>query len=272
MSTVIQVTSLSKTYGSRRMLRDVRFSIGAGERVALLGPSGAGKSTLLRNLSGLTVSDHGSEVQVHGRVLQGNGRLHAASRAERCRTGYIFQQFNLVGRLSVLSNVLLGCLGRMPRWRALLGRFTAEERRRAEEALQRVGLAGFGAQRANTLSGGQMQRVAIARALMQEADLILADEPIASLDPHSAREVMELLQRICAEDGKTLLVSLHQVDFARRYCQRALALRDGELLFDGPIDGLGDASLETLYSKPGAPCADAHSFNPVSPRAIAVGE
>ncbi|MDT4867899.1 phosphonate ABC transporter, ATP-binding protein [compost metagenome] len=117
-----------------------------------------------------------------------------------------------------------------------------------------------------------MQRVAIARALVQEADLILADEPIASLDPHSAREVMELLQRICAEDGKTLLVSLHQVDYARRYCQRALALRDGEVLFDGPIAGLGDASLDALYSKPGANRASTLSFPNSAPLAIAVGE
>ncbi|MBO3275806.1 phosphonate ABC transporter ATP-binding protein [Pseudomonas schmalbachii] len=269
MSTVIQVSSLSKTFGSRRMLRDVTFSIGAGERVALLGPSGAGKSTLLRSLSGLTVADRGSDVRLHGRTVQLNGRLHGACRAERCRTGYIFQQFNLVGRLSVLGNVLLGYLGRIPRWRALLGQFSAEERRKAEEALERVGLSGFGAQRANTLSGGQMQRVAIARALVQEADLILADEPIASLDPHSAREVMELLQRICAEDGKTLLVSLHQVDYARRYCQRALALRDGEVLFDGPIAGLGDASLDALYSKPRVSTL---TFPNSAPLAIAVGE
>jgi phosphonate transport system ATP-binding protein len=268
MSTIIQVSALSKSYGSKPMLRGVNLRIEAGERVALLGASGAGKSTLLRNLAGLVVSDAGSEVSVHGRVLQRGGRLHGASRAERCRTAYIFQQFNLVGRLSVLTNVLLGRLGRMPRLRSLTARFTAEERRMAHEALARVGLHGLAEQRANTLSGGQQQRVAIARALVQQADLILADEPIASLDPRSAHEVMELLQRICAEDGKTLLVSLHQVDYARNYCQRAIALREGRVHFDGPLAQLCEARLEALYRK----TPHLHLPHYDTPRPLAVGE
>lgn len=250
MSTsIIHAKGLNKTFGHRQVLDDVSFCVAPGEMVALIGPSGSGKSTLLRHLVGLTCGNrkNGGHVSLMGRDVQMNGRLHRAARIERCRTGYIFQQFNLVGRLSVLTNVLVGRLGRMSKLRALFGRFTDQERERARSCLARVGLEELMDQRANTLSGGQMQRVAIARVLMQDAELILADEPIASLDPRSAREVMEILSRIHAEDGRTVVVTLHQVDVARRYCQRAVALKDGRLYFDGPISELTDARLQALY-------------------------
>lgn len=249
----IIVDRLDKTFGPRAVLRDIGFEVPAGDMVALIGPSGSGKSTLLRHLVGLTRADRESvgRIAVMGREIQARGRLVRSTRAQRCRTGYIFQQFNLVGRLSVLTNVLVGRLGSMPRGRALLGRFTEEEKARARCALARVGLEGLEAQRANTLSGGQMQRVAIARVLMQDADIILADEPIASLDPRSAREVMEILARINAEDGRTVVITLHQVDYARRYCPRAIALKDGRLYFDGPTAELTDARLQALYENAG---------------------
>ncbi|SDL06470.1 phosphonate transport system ATP-binding protein [Modicisalibacter muralis] len=248
--TTIAVEHLSKTFGHSPVLQDVGFEIRAGERVALVGPSGSGKSTLLRHLVGLTKANRHSDsrVTVMDRCIQRRGRLARGSRAQRCRTGYIFQQFNLVGRLSVMTNVLIGRLGCMPRWRALIGRFTPEEHEMALRSLKRVGLEELAHQRANTLSGGQMQRVAIARVLMQDADIILADEPIASLDPRSAREVMDTLQRINEEDGRTIVVSLHQVDYARDYCQRAIALKHGQVYFDGPIDQLTDIRLAYLYA------------------------
>lgn len=249
----IIVESLSKSFGHHQVLDEVNFRVTPGEMVALIGPSGSGKSTLLRHLVGLTSGNRasGGRVSLMGREVQARGRVRRASRGERCRAGYIFQQFNLAGRLSVLTNVLIGRLGSMPRTRALLGRFTEQERQRARACLARVGLEELIDQRANTLSGGQMQRVAIARVLMQDADVILADEPIASLDPRSAREVMEILSRIHAEDGRTVIVTLHQVDVARRYCHRAIALKDGRLYFDGPIGDLTNERLQALYENAG---------------------
>ena len=147
----------------------------------------------------------------------------------------------------MLDNVLLGFLGRMPRWRGSLGMFSDEQKRQAMAALERVGLAERAAQRASTLSGGQQQRVAIARALTQQAEVILADEPIASLDPESARKVMEILADINRQDGKTVVVTLHQVDYALRYCSRAVALKGGRIHYDGPSAALSDRLLNDLY-------------------------
>ncbi|OHV08632.1 phosphonate ABC transporter ATP-binding protein [Kushneria phosphatilytica] len=250
--TAIDVRSLSKSFGRKRVLEEIAFTIAPGERITLIGPSGSGKSTLLRHLVGLTAADRvGSRITLLERTVQSDGRLLSAPRRERCRVGYIFQNFNLVNRLSVLQNVLIGRLGRMPRWRALSARFSADEHRMAHEALARVGLYDLAAQRANTLSGGQMQRVAIARALVQEAEIILADEPIASLDPKSAREVMDILRRINEEDGRAVVVSLHQIDIARQWCDRAIALKRGRLYYDGPTRALTDQRLAALYDDAG---------------------
>ncbi|TXR38869.1 phosphonate ABC transporter ATP-binding protein [Ectopseudomonas mendocina] len=246
MSAAIRVDRLNKSFGRKQALFDLALSVQPGEMVALIGASGSGKSTLLRHLAGLACGDAGS-IEVLGRQVQADGRLDGAVRRQRADIGYIFQQFNLVGRLSVLQNVLLGGLGRMPRWRGSLSLFNPEEKQRALQALERVGLAEFAAQRASTLSGGQQQRVAIARALCQQAEVILADEPIASLDPESARKVMDILADINRRDGKTVVVTLHQVDYAVRYCQRAVALKGGRIHFDGPTDSFNPDFLNDLY-------------------------
>lgn len=246
MSAVICVDSLNKTFARKQALFNLKLEIQAGEMVALIGASGSGKSTLLRHVAGLARCDrdNGGSIDVLGRRLQASGRLSGEVRRLRADIGYIFQQFNL-------DNVLLGFLGRMPRWRGSLGLFSAEQKRQALEALARVGLADLAGQRASTLSGGQQQRVAIARALTQKAEVILADEPIASLDPESARKVMDILADINRHDGKTVVVTLHQVDYALRYCPRAVALKGGRILFDGSSEHLSEGFLNELYGAEG---------------------
>ncbi|MGQ3071699.1 MAG: phosphonate ABC transporter ATP-binding protein [Ferrovibrionaceae bacterium] len=244
----IKVRGLSKTFKGCKALETVSLDIGRGEMVALIGASGSGKSTLLRHLTGLALGDEGDgQVEMLGVRVQTGGRLAGDVRRTRARIGFVFQQFNLVGRLSVMTNVLTGSLGRVPLWRSLTGRFTLAERRQALAALERVGIADKAWVRASALSGGQQQRAAIARTLVQQAEVILADEPIASLDPVSSRRVMETLARINAEDGVTVVVSLHQVDFAIRYCPRTIALKAGEVIYDGPSAALTPALLRDLY-------------------------
>ena len=245
----LSIRSLSKSFGApQRALSAVSLELGPGEMVALIGASGSGKSTLLRHISGFIGADRGSgEVRVGDVVMQSGGRVAGDIRRLRAEVGFVFQQFNLVGRLSVMTNVLVGLLPRVPLWRSLTMRFSEEQRAEAWRALQSVGIEELAWQRASTLSGGQQQRVAIARALVQRARLILADEPIASLDPESARNVMEILARINKEHGITVLVSLHQVQFARRFCERTVALRLGEVVYDGPSAELTAPLLRNLY-------------------------
>lgn len=244
----IAVKGLSRRFGSKLALSDVNLEVQAGEMVALIGASGSGKSTLIRHICGLDAAhDDGSAIEVFGRPMQAGGRLARGARAIRREIGVIFQQFNLVGRLPVLTNVLIGHLGRIPHWRGTLGLFSAEERKLARDALVRVGIGEVAWQRASTLSGGQQQRAAIARTLVQKSRILLADEPIASLDPSSARRVMEVLASINREQGITCIVSLHQVEYARRYCPRTVALRDGRVVFDGPSVQLTNAFLTELY-------------------------
>jgi len=245
----LSIRSLSKSFGAPQLaLASVSLELAPGEMVALIGASGSGKSTLLRHVSGFIGADRGSgEVRVGERVMQSDGRVAGDIRRLRGEVGFVFQQFNLVGRLSVMTNVLMGLLPRVPFWRSLTMRFTEEQRAEAWRALESVGIEELAWQRASTLSGGQQQRVAIARALVQRARLILADEPIASLDPESARNVMEILARINQEHGITVLVSLHQVQFARRFCPRTVALRLGEVVYDGPSADLTAPLLRNLY-------------------------
>ena len=244
----IEVSRISKTFGNNDALKNASFTVDRGEMVALIGASGSGKSTLLRHISGLVLSnrDDGA-VTVFGETVQKNGRLGGKARKARSRIGIVFQQFNLVNRLPVLTNVLIGLLGQIPGWRGTIGWFLREERQRAMVALQRVGIDRLAAQRSSTLSGGQQQRAAIARALTQGADIILADEPIASLDPASSRKVMNTLEKINREDGVTVVVSLHQVGYAIKYCPRIIAMRQGEVVYDGPSGKLTQKFLHELY-------------------------
>lgn len=248
MQPAIRITGLTKSFGRRRALDGVNLEVLPGEMVALIGASGSGKSTLLRHIAGLVCCDHGSgEIAVHGATVQSGGRLARDIRDVRSRIGFVFQQFNLVGRLALITNVMAGLLPRMPLWRSLPMWFRRVELLRGIEALRRVGIAEHAAQRASTLSGGQQQRAAIARTLVQGASVVLADEPIASLDPESSRKVMEILSTINREDRCTVLVSLHQVNVALRYCPRTVALRQGQVVFDGPSANLTPAVLRELY-------------------------
>jgi phosphonate transport system ATP-binding protein len=243
----VQAVGLTKSFDRRRRaLDEVGLELARGEMVALIGASGSGKSTLIRSLASLACCDAGA-VAVFGARVQEGGRLTRRAAASRRRVGIVFQQFNLVGRLSLLTNVLIGLLGQIPAWRGYLGAFSDAEKRRAMACLHRVGLTDHAAQRASTLSGGQQQRAAIARALLQQAELLLADEPIASLDPQAARRVMEILSRINREDGATILVSLHQVAYAMAYCPRTVALRDGAVVYDGDSRALTPDMLRQLY-------------------------
>jgi phosphonate transport system ATP-binding protein len=233
------------------VLRNIDLKIEPGEMVALIGASGSGKSTLIRAIAGLTAIDRneptGGEIRIFGRPMQSAGRVTSEAGSLRARVGVVFQQFNLVSRLTVLTNVLLGLLGQMPRWRGCLGLFNGEEKRRAMRALTRVGIERHALKRGSELSGGQQQRAAIARTLMQGAEVLIADEPIASLDPSSARRVMDILSDLNRREGITILVSLHQVEYALRYCPRVVALRDGVVVYDGASALLTPAFLGELY-------------------------
>jgi phosphonate transport system ATP-binding protein len=246
----LTIQNLNKHFANgKHALCDVNLTIGDGEMVALIGASGSGKSTLLRMIAGLLPADTaaGSLIEVNGQCVQRDGRITKDIRAIRAQVGFVFQQFNLVDRLPVLVNVLVGRLHSMPLWRGVMRWFNAQERALGLDALQRVGILDCHAQRASTLSGGQQQRAAIARTLVQGAQLVLADEPIASLDPESSRNVMEILTRIQREDGRTVVVSLHQVDMAIRYCSRVIALNQGRVVYDGPSAQLTPALLRDLY-------------------------
>jgi phosphonate transport system ATP-binding protein len=257
---VVDVRRVSKTFGSRTfgrgtaVCRDISFRLGGGEMVALIGASGSGKSTLIRMIAGLEPIDAGRRgaaeqgaIDLFGLPMQRDGRIAGSARRLRVRVGVVFQQFNLVPRLPVLTNVCLGLLGRMPRHRSLLGRFTLREKQLAMQALARVGMAEHALRRGSELSGGQQQRAAIARTLVQGAEFIVADEPIASLDPASAHRVMDILADLNRRDGITVLVSLHQVNYAMTYCPRAIALKDGGIVYDGPSKELSPSLLRAIY-------------------------
>lgn len=266
MNTALHIRQLNKHFANgKHALRDINLSVQQGEMVALIGASGSGKSTLLRHVAGLVAADGASDslIEIHGCCVQQGGRIHRNIRRVRSQIGFVFQQFNLVDRLPVLMNVLVGLLHRTPGWRGWLRWFNAHERSVALDALARVGIAECHAQRASTLSGGQQQRAAIARTLVQGARVVLADEPIASLDPESSRKVMETLARINREDGCTVIVSLHQVEMAMKYCPRVVALHQGQVVYDGPSAALTPQLLRELYGMQ----ADELLAEPVAPQA-----
>jgi phosphonate transport system ATP-binding protein len=254
---VLQVRKISKTFGETRVLNGVSVDINRGEMVGLIGASGSGKSTLVRAIAGLTTIDQSEadetapfgagEIRLFSQLIQRRGRVARSANTLRVRVGIVFQQFNLVPRLSVLTNVCLGLLGQMPLVQATCGHFTLDQKRRAMRALARVGIAEHALKRGSDLSGGQQQRAAIARALVQGAEFIVADEPIASLDPNAARRVMDILADLNRRDGITVLVSLHQVEYALRYCPRTIALKAGEIVYDGPSSALTSELLCSIY-------------------------
>ena len=241
---MLRLEGVTKRFGGNAAVNDVTLAVPAGQLVGIIGRSGAGKSTLLRMINRLTDPTEGTirfgDVDVttlRGREL----------RQWRARCAMIFQQFNLAGRLDVLTNVLMGRLSHVGTMQALLKLWSEEDRAIALSALDQFDMAGLAAQRADTLSGGQQQRVAIARALVQEPELILADEPIASLDPRNTKVVMDALLRINKHFGITVICNLHSLDTARMYCDRLVGMAQGKIVFDGVPQALTDDVARELY-------------------------
>jgi phosphonate transport system ATP-binding protein len=241
---MLRTEGLVKRFGSIVAVDTVTMQIPAGQMVGILGRSGAGKSTFLRLIDRLIEPTDGT---IHYRDLPISALKGRQLRAWRARCAMIFQQFNLVNRLDVLTNVLIGRLSYHWTLPTLMKCFSAAERALAIRALKRLDLLPQALQRADTLSGGQQQRVAIARALVQQPQLILADEPIASLDPHNAARVMTGLRTINREDGITIIGNLHALDMARSYCDRIIGMADGKLVFDGPPAALTAAVAQQIY-------------------------
>jgi len=244
---MLSVRQLTKVYeGGVRALTDATFDVPRGQFLAIIGLSGSGKSTLLRCINRLVEP-------TSGKVIWGDIDVTAASQEEmrriRRRIGMVFQHFNLVHRSSVLTNVLAGRLGYVsPAW-SLINRFPASDIEKAMRQLDRVGIADKARQRADELSGGQQQRVGVARALMQDPEIILADEPVASLDPVLAHSIMQHLEKINDEDGVTVLCSLHFLDLVHRYADRAIALNEGRVVFDGLPQEIDDRRFKEIYGK-----------------------
>ncbi len=244
---MLKIENVTKIYeGAVRALDSVTFEVPKGQFLAVIGLSGSGKSTLLRCINRLIDP-------TSGRIVFDGRDVTAANEAElrriRRRIGMVFQHFNLVHRSSVLTNVLAGRLGYVnPAW-SLVNRFPAADVEKAHQQLGRVGLADKAGNRADELSGGQQQRVGIARALMQDPDMILADEPVASLDPVLAHSIMQYLEQFNKEDGVTVLCSLHFLDLVHRYADRVVALNQGRLVFDGPPVEIDDQRFKDIYGK-----------------------
>ena len=244
-----KLENLNRQFGSNKAVDSVTLDIPAGQMVGVIGRSGAGKSTLLRMINRLVDPTSGSirfgDTEIS--TLRG-----AALRNWQRDCAMIFQQFNLVPRLDVLTNVLLGRLNHRSTALSLLNIFSREERLMAIAALERLGIEQTALQAAGTLSGGQQQRVAIARALMQSPKMVLADEPIASLDPLNAKIVMDALKSINEHDGITVITNLHTLDTARAYCQRIIGMSAGRVVFDGGPDELDSEAVQTIYGSDGA--------------------
>jgi phosphonate transport system ATP-binding protein len=241
---LLEVENLTKFYKEVRALSDVSFSIKRGEFVAVIGPSGSGKTTLIRCINRLIDASFGRIKYNKEDMLKLRGR---SLRQARAKLGMIFQHYNLVNRLTVIENVLHGRLGYKSTWQGMLGIYTEAEKEKALEVLSLLGLEEYIYRRCDQLSGGQMQRVGIARALVQDPLMILCDEPISSLDPGSAKKIMDYLQKVQRELNITILVNLHQVDVAKKYAKRILGFNKGELVFDNSPKKLDKKAIHTIY-------------------------
>lgn len=244
-----ELQQVTQQFDRLRAIEDLTCTIRCGERVGLVGASGAGKSTLLCLLN-LTIAPTTGSLTVFGQSTQ--GLTPKAQRRLQRQIGTIYQQLHLVDNLQVIHNVNAGHLGRWPWFKALASLIYPLQRQAAAAALNQVGIAEKLYERTDRLSGGQQQRVAIARVLIQNPTVILADEPTASLDPELSQDVMGLLCQLCASEGRTLIVSLHDVELARRYCDRLIGLRQARLVFDAPTAQVSDAMLAQLYQREGA--------------------
>lgn len=241
---MLDVKALTKKFGNNTAVDAVSFKVTKPCMIGIIGRSGAGKSTFLRMVNRLTDASSGELLFEGTNVLDLKGR---ARREWQSDCAMIFQQFNLVPRMDVVSNVLHGTLGKRSTLSTMFNLFTQQEIHKAIDLLERLGIAEHAAKRAEALSGGQQQRVAIARALMQDPKIILADEPIASLDPMNAQTVMEALRRIHEEDGRMVIANLHTLDTARRYCDRIIGMRDGRMVFDGTPAQLTTGVARDIY-------------------------
>lgn len=241
---MLSIQDIGKSFKGKMALRNVSLEIAPGSFVGVVGRSGAGKSTLLRCINRLTDPTHGKIMWEGQDVTRLTG---AELRKWRAACGMIFQQFNLSNRLDVLTNVMMGRLGTMSTGRAVLKFWTEEDKIAALSALEQFGLGAAAAQRVSSLSGGQQQRVAIARTLLQKPKIVLADEPIASLDPRNTKVVMDALLRINRQFGITVLCNLHSLDIAREYCSRLIGMADGRVVFDGTAETLTNEAARSLY-------------------------
>jgi phosphonate transport system ATP-binding protein len=242
---MLSLKHVSKSYvRGKPVLNDINLDIAARGITAIIGPSGTGKSTLIRCINRLVEPSEGA-VELEGEDLVRLSRK--ALRQARRRIGMIFQEYNLVERLTVMENVLSGRLGYVSPWRAWRRRFPADAIARAFELLDVVGLAGFAHQRADSLSGGQRQRVGIARAVMQQPAVLLADEPTSSLDPKTSVEIMQLLADIARDRAIPVVINMHDVELAKRFADRIVGMAGGSIVFDGPPDRLSDETLKTIY-------------------------